>query len=383
MNSNLNSHAWMAEALNSKGQGVSTAVGYGNAEVFRYDDPESVKKHIDKLVHVGGFAKVISGIENLKKATGTACSVSKQKAEPNPEPQLRKGQIIFGTVSVAQAKNKTKATEAFFMNLLAPLLMLHDSGEARKYAYLHAAVYAGKHKGQDYVIENGGGIPKYQNIGMVSAVPMEEAFEKDARFFVISPPKDSRGKSTRFLVLQRALACLGTYFHYHMRSVNCEVFAMTMMRLEPKLEPIQMDVLKPSRGHEPTEVQRKADEGRFKKFHEALLQRLRWYDEDTVLTLDYYLNQTIHQNQKAKITPNCHDADKLNNACKIPWWLKMDQDYQSFAQAVKDQDLEKCKMLIEMGLNIHGKMRNESMPAIAYAENHGFTELKKMFDGHP
>ena len=47
---------------------------------------------------------------------------------------------------------------------------------------------------------------------MISATPVEKAFERDAEFFVLSPPKDSDGRSTRYLVLQRALASLGMYY---------------------------------------------------------------------------------------------------------------------------------------------------------------------------
>ena len=64
--------------------------------------------------------------------------------------------------------------------------------------------------GHHYVIENGGHLG--HGIGMISATPVEKAFERDAEFFVLSPPKDSDGRSTRYLVLQRALASLGMYY---------------------------------------------------------------------------------------------------------------------------------------------------------------------------
>ena len=41
-------------------------------------------------------------------------------------------------------------------NFLAPILAVVKTGQPRKYCYLHVAVYAGKHDGQHYVIENGG-----------------------------------------------------------------------------------------------------------------------------------------------------------------------------------------------------------------------------------
>ena len=135
-------------------------------------------------------------------------------------------------------------------DLFAPVLTLIDSGQARQYAYLHAAVYAGKHADVDYVIENGGGFMESSegtNLGMVQACTFGDAFERDAKFFVLSPPKDSKGRSTRYMVLQRALASCGLFYDYHMRAVSCEAFALTMMTVEPIYNPIQVEVIKPSR----------------------------------------------------------------------------------------------------------------------------------------
>ena len=112
---------------------------------------------------------------------------------------------------------------------------MYETGQARRFAYLHAAVYAGEHNGDHYVIENGGHFG--EGIGMINAKTFEGAFEADAQFFVLSPPKDSNGKSTRYMVLQRALASCGLYYKYHMRAVSCEVFAMTMMNCKPVFEP--------------------------------------------------------------------------------------------------------------------------------------------------
>ena len=366
MEQNLKTDVLKAEAINSLGKGIPSIVWAGNAKVFRYDNPETVKKHIKKLVRNGGSAKVIRGIKMLKIAAGETNET---------QPQLRKGQIIFGTVSAAHAMGAKNPIWTFFLNLLGTLLV---TGEARKYAYLHVAVYAGKFNGQHYVIENGGGDPDFYPLGMISAVPMDQAFEDDASFFIISPPKDSDGKSTRHLVLQRALACLGTFFRYDMQSVSCEVFAMTLMKLEPKLEPIQLDALKPVK---PCLGGKKdADQAEFMKFHQDLLQKLEWYQDDTILTLDYYLKNMVDQAQKAKATKKCQDADLLNKACGSPWWVKMDQDYESFADAVKQQNLENVQALINKGLNIHGNLRGESMNAIDYADAKGFTELTKLLE---
>ena len=220
MDKNLKSDVLKAEVVNSLGNGIPSIVGTGNAEAFRYDNPESVKKHIKNLVRPGGSAKVIRGINKLKIAAGDPDDqpkLNKRKIKVaasetyEGKPQLRKGQIIFGTVSLSHHMGVANPLPGFFLNLLAPFLMGVHTGEARMYPYLHAAVYAGKFDGRHYVIENGGGDPKFDNLGMISAVPMEKAFEEDASFFIMSPPKDPEGNSTRHLLLQRALACLGTF----------------------------------------------------------------------------------------------------------------------------------------------------------------------------
>ena len=97
-------------------------------------------------------------------------------------------------------------------DILAPVVTTFGSGETRKYDSLYAAIYAGKHKDDHYVIGTGGHMDG--DIGMVAVQRLEDAFERDASFFILSPPKDSKEKSTRQMVLQRALASLGLHFEH-------------------------------------------------------------------------------------------------------------------------------------------------------------------------
>ena len=131
-----------------------------------------------------------------------------------------------------------------------------------------------------------------------------------------------------------------------------------------------------------TDDKRDADHARFMKFHEALLQKLKWYQDNTILTLDYYLKKKVDEYQRSKATVRCHDADVLNKACRIPWWFEMDKDYKSFADAVKQQNLEEVQALINKGLNIHGNLRGESMNAIKYADAKGYTRLAKLLENN-
>ena len=202
--------------------------------------------------------------------------------------------LIFSLIAHHEGTEGT--WEGTFQNLFAPVLTMIDAGQARQYAYLHAAVYAGEYNGNHYVIENGGALCD-EGIGMIDAETFEDAFEADAEFFVLSPPKDSNGKSTRYMVLQRALASCGLYYKYHMRAVSCEAFAMTMMNCQPVYDPLQTDVIQPSRGHELTEEKRQQDKKRFDQFFESLEQRLSKMVNLVILTLKYYLES---------IEPKCH-----------------------------------------------------------------------------
>ena len=47
-----------------------------------------------------------------------------------------------------------------------------------------------------------------------------------------------------------------TLYSYHLRAVNCEVFVMTLLKLRPTFEPLQTDVLNPSKGYEITDKKR-------------------------------------------------------------------------------------------------------------------------------
>ena len=375
--SNLSSEKRKALAQSSEGKGASTALGH-NA-VFAYENAEFLKKYIEEVIH-DKQGEVFQSLKQLKQAGGN-------RKDEESKPLLRVGQIIFGTVSLEHARGLDGTSWGKITNRISKLLLGAYTGQPRKYPYLHVAVYAGKCNGKHYVIENGGGYPDLGNVGMISAVPLEAAFEEDAHFFVLSPPRDSTGKSTRHLVLQRALSCLGTFFHYHMRAVSCEVFAMTLMKLEPKFEPIQAEVVRPKKGHEITVEKKNEDEVRYMKFHQALIDKLELYQSDVVLTLDYYVKNEIGKKQKELFRGNrhkSHDANKLNSLCKNPWWFEygMIEDYESFASAVKNNDITECKRLIQKGLNIHGKLSNEKLTAIEYAKAHGFTDLKQLLENH-
>ena len=374
---NLNSHARRAMALSSKRQGISSVVGAGNSAVFRYDDPEDVKNHINRLLDSDGSANVICGMEELKKAADET---------DETQPQLRQGQIIFGTAPLSRPLGvENTAGLGFLADWFGPSLIKLVTGQNRDFVYLHVAVYAGKYEEKDFVIHNGGKSSFSDNLGMISAEPLEKAFHKDARFFILSPPVVFEGnspQSTRYLVLQRALASLGTYFDYDLRAVSCETFAMTLLKMRPVLVPIQHETLKSFFWDKRTDVTRAEDEAKFQKFHEFLVAKMKFHRDDIILTLDYYM-KNVEKKPKAIVPARGDDPDTLNNACRIPWWMEeksMFSDYRSFANAVKQQNLEEVQALINKGLDIHANLRGESMNAIDYAVANGFTDLAELLE---
>ena len=228
---------------------------------------------------------------------------------------------------------------------------MYETGQARRFAYLHAAVYAGEHNGNHYVIENGGHFG--EGIGMINAETFDDAFETDAQFFVLSPPKDFNGKSTRYMVLQRALASCGLYYKYHMRAVSCEVFAMTMMNCKPVFEPLQTDVIQPSIGHEITEEKRLQDEKRFHEFFQSLKHRLSKMENLVILTLKYYLKSIDPEALKRHIE---EDPDPFwLNTNITPWFKTMKNDFDQFFQAVVDKKHDVCEELVGKGLDVNAK----------------------------
>ena len=129
----------------------------GRGAVMQPNDPKELEKHI-KAMAKGTTSRVIKGVESLKKA---ASEVRLDK------PQLRRGQLIFGTVSVAHAADIDETSMGTIANWLAPALTKVTTNQTRWYAYLHVAVYAGQFRGTHYIIENGG-----MSVGKIGYVAM-------------------------------------------------------------------------------------------------------------------------------------------------------------------------------------------------------------------
>ena len=82
---------------------------------------------------------------------------------------------------------------------LAPVLTMIETGQARQFAYLHAAVYAGEHNGNHYVIENGGAEHQcgQKFFGVIRAVKIQEAYKdsQKPRSLLFLHPKTTMEKA--------------------------------------------------------------------------------------------------------------------------------------------------------------------------------------------
>ena len=305
----------------SQGKGESSDEEEG--KVFRHS-LQVLKGKIQSVMRLKRDKVVFDGVEELIRA-------AEQPVPGKGKALLRQGQIIFATVSVDHHKGTEGTLLGCVGNLFAPIETFITQGNMRRYAYLHAAVYAGSHRDRHYVIENAGRISA-NGVGMIQARPFEDAFEEDAQFFVLSPPKDSKDKSRRYLVLQRALASLGLHYKYHMRAVSCEAFSLALLNMNPDYESIQADVIGPSKGqHQITDEKREEDAQRFAEFHQELSKRIGSAPKGNILTLRYYLD-SVHPKRHIERGVVSPDAPYLNKE-HPGWFTQMEDDYAAFFEA--------------------------------------------------
>ena len=104
---------------------------------------------------------------------------------------------------------------------------------------------------------------------------------------------------------------------------------MTLLKLRPTFEPLQTDVLNPSKGHPITEKKRGEDEKRFMEFHEALFERIGKVADRLILSLRYYL-------EHVQPNPRPDESSKMQelNAKYPAWAAHMALEYDKFFEAI-------------------------------------------------
>ena len=307
----------------SGGRGLQSGERDGQP-VLRFN-PEAVQQHIKDVMRRNSEKVTFNGVEALIKA-----------AEEGTPPLLRQGQLIFGTVSIAhhageEDKTGEKTFKGWLYNTFADIIMLLKTKQKRNFTYLHAAVYAGKYAGRHYVIENGG--HDGGGTGTISVLPIEDAFELDASFFIVSPPKDSKNQSTRYLVLQRALASIGLKYSYHMSAVSCETFASAILGDigGNGFEPIQLGVIRShKKDHPDPDGQRVKHVEKYEKFHKDLCGQIRAVPHGTILSLEFYMKKPYSQRS-------------------TPWFQQMAQAYQSYIEAASRWETS-CVLSLQLSM---------------------------------
>ena len=273
----------------------------GNAPILRFST-DVIKKHIKKWMAGPKEKNSFNGIEKLEKGVVDGL--------------LRPGQLIFGTVSIKHHEAAEGTFQGWIYDSFSPLLTMVTKKQKRPFAYLHVAVYAGKQDGVNYFIENYG--HDGDGYGRIRAVPIDEAFEDDAHFFVVSPPKDKAGKSTRYIIIQRALACIGVQYEYHMRAVSCETFCTAILYpLDDSFHPIQRSIVRSHKNNLPTDdaaKQLEEDKQKYKKFHSDLCCQMKKVPKGCLLSLKLYKEKQSNQTE--------------------PWFEEIIQSY-SFFQACR------------------------------------------------
>lgn len=215
----------------------------------------------------------------------------------------------------------------------------------------------------DYVVENGG--HDGTGNGKIQMLPIGEAFETDAHFVVVSPPKDSSERSTRYMLLQRALASLGVQYEYHMRSVSCETFAVALLEpINDSFGPIQTGLIRSHRKDLPEDAARsqwEKDEQKYQTFHQTLLNRMKDVPKGIILTLEFLM----------KVDPGL----LLRGS---PWFKEMQNCYEVFWDCCRRGDAAGCTREIEKGLNVDSKTNDEGVDGttgLMIAAKHGHDEV--------
>jgi hypothetical protein len=276
----------------------------GKSQVLRYYNEDGIKQHIKKWMEGPKENNSFNGIKSLETAADDRL--------------LRPGQLIFGTVSIKHHE-EADGFRGWIYDSFSSLIALITTNQMRPFAYRHVAIYAGKVGGVHYTIENGGYDDSETGIGSIAARPIDKAFEEDAKFFVVSPPKDKRGRSTRYIVLQRALASIGVTYEYHMRAISCEIFCTAILHpSDISFRPIQRSIIRSHKRNLPqddADRKLKEDTEKYEIFHKKLCQQISLVPEGILLSLELHLKERQTKPEG-------------------PWWIDaMIRSYQECKQA--------------------------------------------------
>ena len=269
-----------------------------NVPILPFDE-DKIIRHMRNRIAGLGKEIIVKGVDGLKTAAKNG--------------QLLPGYLIFEEVPLSGVWLRGKPMQMYgplgwLYDTLCPLLCQYYCGQSRSFIYFHAFIYAGEYGGEHYVIENGGEESPDLHQGQelrtsVTVCPLELASIKKhftkKNFFIVEPPKDEFGLTTRHMVLQRALATIGMKYQYHL-VIGCEAFCTLIVGLFEDWHPLQLrpNVLAlktktfASEEHKKAAERRVAD--RYQELRKAVLDRLQLAQPGMLLTLPYILKNCIN-----------------------------------------------------------------------------------------
>ena len=317
---NIDEDQWKAMAAASSQGGASTVYDKepGESKVLRFGR-DALRKHIRKWMEGPEDKNSFNGVAQLEQAVKDGL--------------LRPGQIIWGTVSLKHHQDEEDTFLGSIYDAFTPIITFLMMLQMRTFAYLHAAIYVGKYNGVEYVIENGGNDEDTPGKGRIDLLPVADAFESGAHFVVASPPKDKNGRSTRYILIQRALACIGVDFSYNMRSVSCETFILAILfPTSDSFDPIQSGLVRSHKRNLPSneaKIQWEKDQRNYQIFHKNIVKRLETV-KGCWLTLQFYKKEE----EKAKMNSTLHRPDSLRRGRPV-FLVHMLESYKKFWDCCK------------------------------------------------
>ena len=210
--------------------------------------------------------------------------------------------------------------------------------------------------------------------GTITLRPMSEAFTEDSLFFIVTPQKDEEKDETlRYIVQQRALACIGIKYNYHMKAVSCESFALMMLGIfEESRAAVQDEILR-SHKKNPTDAQnermQKEWNSRYEIFHSTVIGNLKKVKHGVFLTLKFLLKEIGKRNpglnlrfEGSFMPQNTEFIDRMNEA------------YEDLLTAVSNNNQSNVKKLVDQGLDLNSSTRY-GKTALTVAATRGYNDI--------
>ena len=325
----------------------------GKARILRYD-AKAVEMHIKKWIEDKVRVRYL-GINNLLTAAKHG--------------ELRKGQLIFEQVHISSADAPRLTEKCSFQEVLNPLFSKFKTNTSQLIPHFRIAVYAGIHHDIPYVVDNDG----ENGIGTIMAMPLDCAFKKQSTFFIVSPPHDVKGETSRYITHQRALATVGINYRYHNLATSWKQFGLLMMGFDSESKSLQQETSRMNENDtsetaqvKKTLMQQYESKG-YNELHESVDEKMSSVRRGVILTLDYLMEQSLK-------TSKWDQNNVLKEPQRLDYINEITNSYNELMNAV-GAGLEKNVIeLVNLGLDL-GTTTAYGKTALAIAATKGHTDV--------